>query len=88
MKLPHDVKVEGPCCGNVTLDGGDPTGSLITSNYPIFVSAGAGLSCVDTSCTDPNHHTETIPPISDLGSRYVIIPSMYGDIVKIVGEFT
>lgn len=86
MQLPFDVKVEGLCCGNVTLAGGDPTGSLVTSNYPIFLSAGAGLSCVDTACVDPNHHTETIPPIGDLGSQYVIMPSIYGDIVKLVGE--
>ena len=80
------LQVEGPCCGQTALDGGDPTGSLVTSNYPIFVTAGAGLSCVD-SCQSPDYVTESVPPISELGTIYVLVPSLYGDFVKVVGRF-
>jgi hypothetical protein len=78
-------QIEGPCCDSTSINGGDPSGSLITSNYPIFATSGAANSYIDSQMS-ADHVTEALPRVDELGTKYVIVPSTDGDYVKLVGS--
>jgi IgGFc binding protein len=79
-------QIKGPCCNSVSINGGDPTGTLISSSQPIFVTSGAANSIINATLS-ADHLSEALPDVNELGTKYVIIPSTYGDYVKIVGKF-
>jgi IgGFc binding protein len=80
------LQIKGPCCNSAAINGGDPTGTIISSNQPILVTSGAANSLIDSSIS-ADHLSEALPRVDELGTKYVIIPSTDGDYVKIVGKF-
>ena len=68
-------------------NGGDFTGTLVTSHKPVYVSAGAKAVSVDVFYFQ-DHLAETILPVDRFGTDYVfasIMTRVLGDIVRIIG---
>lgn len=79
------MQIKSLCCDSTTINGGDPTGTIVSASQPIFVTSGAANSLIDSNMS-ADHVTEALPSIDELGTKYVIIPTTDGDYVKIVGK--
>ncbi|OWF46532.1 uncharacterized protein LOC110455607 [Mizuhopecten yessoensis] len=68
---------------------GDVTGTLISSNHPIAVQTGSQCSSVPVGTGTCNHLQEMVPPVSGLGSVYIVPPlvSSQGYIVRIIAAY-
>jgi IgGFc binding protein len=82
-----NLQILGQCCDANTLSSGDPTGTIISSNKPIFASSGVGNGLITVNgYNGGDYEMEMLPPLNELGMKYIVVSSMSGDLIKIIGE--